>query len=45
MGNDQLRVIAHELLNSLKSNVSINWQLRESASARMQILVKRILRR
>ena len=45
MGNDQLRVIAHELLNSLKSNVSIDWQHRESARARMRILVKRILRR
>ena len=45
MGNDQLRVIAHELLNSLKSNASVDWQHRESARARMRILVKRILRK
>ena len=45
MGNDQLRVIAHELLNSLKNNASVDWQHRESARARMRILVKRILRK
>ena len=45
MGNDELRVIAHELLNSLKTNASVDWQHRESARARMRILVKRILRK
>ena len=45
MGNDHLRVIAHELLNSLKSTASVDWQHRESARARMRVLVKRILRK
>ena len=45
MGNDHLRVIAHELLNSLRGNVSVDWQRRESARARMRVLVKRILRK
>ena len=45
MGNDQLRIIAHELLSRLKSNASVDWQHRESARARMRILVKRILRK
>ena len=45
MGDDHLRVIAHELLNSLKSNASVDWQHRETARARMRILVKRILRK
>ncbi len=45
MGNDHLRVIAHELLNSLKSSASVDWQHRESARARMRVLVKRILRK
>ena len=43
MGNDQLLVIAQEMLNRLKSNPSVDWQHRESA--RMRILVKRILRK
>ena len=45
MGNDQLRVIAHELLDNLKSNASVDWQHREAARARMRVLVKRILRK
>ena len=45
MGNDQLRVIAHELLSNLKSNASVDWQHRATARARMRVLVKRILRK
>jgi type I restriction enzyme R subunit len=45
MGDDKLRVIAHELLNNLKSSASVDWQHRESARARMRVLVKRILRK
>ena len=45
MGNDHLRVIAHELLSSLKNNASVDWQHREPARARMRVLVKRILRK
>jgi len=45
IGDDQLRVIAHELLNSLKNNVSVDWEHRENARAKMRVLVKRILRK
>lgn len=45
MGDDQLRVIAHELLSNLKKNVSIDWAQREPARARIRVLVKRILRK
>lgn len=45
MGDAQLRIIAHELLNSLKTNASVDWQHRETARARMRILVKHILRK
>ena len=45
MGNDSLKVIAHELLEGLKSNISVDWSRRDSARARMRVLVKRILRR
>lgn len=44
MGNESLKVIAHELLVSLKGSVSVDWSHRESARARMRVLVKRILR-
>lgn len=45
MGDQQLRVIAHELLTQLKQNVTVDWAQREAARARMRILVKRILRK
>lgn len=45
MGNDALKVIAHELLTSLKSNITVDWSHRESARAKMRVLVKRILRK
>ncbi|WP_336801283.1 type I restriction endonuclease subunit R [Kaistia sp. MMO-174] len=45
MGSEALRVIAHELVEQLRKNVSVDWHHRESARAQMRILVKRILRR
>ena len=45
MGNDNLKVIAGELVNSLRANATVDWSHRESARARMRVLVKRILRR
>jgi len=45
MGNDSLKLIAHELLVSLKGSISVDWSQRESARARMRVLVKRVLRK
>jgi|TARA_R110000744_G_scaffold61821_6_gene127694 type I restriction enzyme R subunit len=45
MGSDQLRLIAHELLEQLRENATVDWHHRESARARMRVLVKRILKR
>lgn len=45
LGNEPLKVIAHELLKGLKANVSIDWAHRDSARARLRVLVKRILRK
>ena len=44
LGDDKLNLIAHELLVSLRENISVDWAHRESARARMRVLVKRILR-
>jgi type I restriction enzyme R subunit len=45
MGNESLKLIAHELLVGLKGSISVDWSHRESARARMRVLVKRILRK
>ncbi|MGC4250393.1 MAG: DUF3387 domain-containing protein [Sphingobium sp.] len=45
MGNEKLRLIAHELLEQLRNNVTVDWHQRESSRARMRVLVKRILKK
>jgi type I restriction enzyme R subunit len=45
MGEPALRVIAHELVASIKGNVSVDWMHREASRARMRVLVKRLLRK
>jgi len=45
MGDKQLRIIAHELLERVKNSVTIDWAHREAPRARMRVLVKRILRK
>ena len=43
MGDDKLRLIAAELITQVKKSVTIDWNLRESARARIKVMVKRIL--
>jgi type I restriction enzyme R subunit len=43
MGDDKLKVIAAELTTKVRSSVTIDWTLRESARAAIRIQVKRIL--
>jgi type I restriction enzyme R subunit len=45
MGEPALRVIAHELVASIKGSVTVDWMHREAARARIRVLVKRILRK
>ena len=43
MGDVKLRVIAAELVTQVRKSVTIDWTLRESARARIRVMVKRIL--
>ncbi len=45
MGKDELKVIAVELVTQVRKSVTIDWTLRESARAKIKVLVKRILRK
>ena len=45
MGDKSLRLIAAELVTQVRKSVTIDWTLRESARARIKVLVKRILRK
>ncbi len=45
LGDQTLKLIAHELVNSVRQNTSIDWQIKESVQAKLRVLVKRILRK
>jgi len=45
MGDERLRVIAHDLLEKVKNNVTVDWMHRDSARARIRVLVKTILKK
>ncbi|MHB1993420.1 type I restriction endonuclease subunit R [Metallibacterium scheffleri] len=44
LGDDNLRLIARELVKTLRANVTIDWTRRETVRANLRVLVKRILR-
>jgi len=45
MGKDELKSHSHQLVTQVRKSVTIDWTLRESARARIKVLVKRILRK
>ena len=45
LGDDTLRAIARELVAMVRTNVTIDWMIRENVRAQLRVLVKRILRK
>jgi type I restriction enzyme R subunit len=45
LGDDTLRTIARELVESVRRNVSIDWTVKESVRAKLRVFVKRILKK
>jgi type I restriction enzyme R subunit len=45
LGSDELKVIATELVTQVRKNVTIDWTMRESARAKIRVMVRRILRK
>ena len=45
LGDETLRDIARELVDTVRSNVTIDWTLRENVRAQLRVLVRRILRK
>lgn len=45
LGDDVLRHIARELVDTVRKNTSIDWTVRENVQAKMRIAVKKILRK
>ena len=45
LGDETLRAIASELVETVRRNVTIDWTLRENVRAQLRVLVRRILRK
>lgn len=45
MGDEELRKIAHVLVEQLQKNVTVDWHIKESARAKLRVLVRRILKK
>jgi type I restriction enzyme R subunit len=43
LGDDVLKKIAHELVDQIRKNATIDWTVKESVRAKMRVMVKRIL--
>ncbi len=44
LGDDSLRTMAKLLVQQVRKNTSIDWTIRESAQAKLRVIVKRVLR-
>ena len=44
LGDEVLRTIARQLVETVRENVTIDWTLRENVRAHLRVLVKRVLR-
>ncbi|MBI5173525.1 MAG: type I restriction endonuclease subunit R [Candidatus Melainabacteria bacterium] len=45
LGDQTLRLIAQELVKTVRANLTIDWTVRENVRAQLRVLVKRILRK
>ncbi len=45
LGDEKLKTIAQELVSAVRRSVTIDWTLRETARAKIRVMVKRILKR
>jgi type I restriction enzyme R subunit len=45
LGDEALRTIARELVETVRKNVTIDWTVKESVRAKLRVIVKRILRK
>ncbi len=45
LGDDTLKTIARELVETVRNNTTIDWTVRETVRAKLRVMVKRILRK
>lgn len=45
LGDDELKAIAHELTKTIKENMSVDWNVKDSTRAQMRVAVRRLLKK
>ena len=45
LGDDQLKIIAMELTDKLRKNLSVDWSVRDSVRAKLRLMVRTVLKR
>jgi type I restriction enzyme R subunit len=45
LGDENLRIIARELVETVRRNVTIDWTVKETVRAKLRVMVKRVLRK
>ena len=45
LGDEQLRIIAREVADKVRKNAALDWAVKESVSARLMVIVRRILKK
>ncbi|UNM88866.1 type I restriction enzyme endonuclease domain-containing protein [Vagococcus sp. CY52-2] len=42
LGDDELKAIAHELTKTIKENMSVDWNVKDSTREKMRLAVRRL---
>jgi type I restriction enzyme, R subunit len=45
LGDGILKAIAHDLVQTVRKNTSIDWQIKSNVQANLRVMIKRILRK
>jgi type I restriction enzyme R subunit len=45
LGDENLKIIARELVETVRNNVTIDWTVKENVRAKLRVMVKKILRK
>lgn len=45
LGDETLRTIARELMETIRNNVTIDWTIKETVQAKLRVMVKRVLKK
>jgi type I restriction enzyme, R subunit len=45
LGDKTLKLMAHELVDMIRKNVSVDWTMRDSVQAKLRVMVRHLLKK